>query len=445
MTQASEHDVVGTADGASPSVAIKATPAGGPWTPAARTHGPTYDVAFVPGVGHVDYYCGASESIYQIARHMSNPPLVIASGPHGLALRLLREGLPVAVLPFDPSRLQGFRVAPLWGKASVGLAALSYAVRLACLLRRVRARVAYVSNHAAIVAPLGVRLAGARLVTGIRGSDGKVGRWAGVLRWSHRVVVLSREMGENLLRGVPRRLAAALEPRISVIYNGIDFCRRDPSAQAIREARGALGASGEDAVVLYVAAFRPWKGQLEFLRDVLPRIPESARSGRRFRYAFLGSSTSSEDAPYEAACRDAARTSKASERIRFLGFREDPWPWYAASDIVVLASRHEGMSRAIAEAMASGRPVVAYDVCSARELLGPGAGVVVPQGDSRAMAAAIADLADRPDLGRAMGETGARFARAHLDIRAVTSAYEALFRGLIGATGEGRVTSPCDA
>lgn len=404
-----------------------------------------HDVVFVPGVGHLDYHCGASESVREIARHMSPPPLIVTSGPYGLTRRLLGEGLPVRVLAFDPSRLQGLRASPPWRKAAVGFAALGYAVRLARILRRVRARVVYATNHAAIMAPLGARLAGARLVTGIRGSDGRIGRWAPMLRLSDRLVVLSSEMRENLLRSVPRGLARALEPRISVIYNGVSFDRADPSPEAIRDARGALGASDEDAVVLYVAAFRAWKGQLRFIRDVVPRVPERARSGTRLRYAFLGSSTSPEDAPYEAACREAARNSRASERIRFLGFREDPWPWYAASDIVALASEHEGMSRAIIEAMASGKPVVAYDVCSARELLRCGAGVVVPKGEAAAMACAIANLADRPGIARAMGEAGARFALEHLEIGAVARAYEQLFRSLIRTAGDERGNPPCGA
>ncbi|MGQ9592121.1 MAG: glycosyltransferase family 4 protein [Planctomycetota bacterium] len=404
-----------------------------------------YDVVFVTGAGHLDYYCGMSESIREIARHIRVPSLVVTGGPYGLTRRLLREGLAVRVLPFDQSWFRGLWASPCWRKATVGFAALGYAVRLAHLLRLVGARVVYATNDAAILAPLGARLAGARLVTGIRGSDGKIGRWAPILRLSDRVVVLSREMRENLLRSLPSGLAKALEPRISVIYNGVSFGRVDPSPEAIRAARRAMGASDEDAVVLYVAAFRAWKGQLRFIRDVVPRIPERARSGMRILYAFLGSSTSPEDARYEAACREAARDSKASERIRFLGFREDPWPWYAASDIVALASEHEGMSRAIIEAMASGKPVVACDVCSARELLGCGAGLVVPRGETAAMARAIADLADRPEVARAMGEAGARFAREHLEIGGVARAYEQLFRSLIRTAGDGRRYPSCGA
>ena len=57
---------------------------------------------------------------------------------------------------------------------------------------------------------------------------------------------------------------------------------------------------------------------------------------------------------------------------KFHGFQEDPRPFYAAADCVVLPSYHEGMSNVLLEASASGRPVVTSFIPGCREALNQG-------------------------------------------------------------------------
>lgn len=47
------------------------------------------------------------------------------------------------------------------------------------------------------------------------------------------------------------------------------------------------------------------------------------------------------------------------ERVRFLGFCENPWQWYAGADVFLLSSRWEGMPNAALEALACGTKVIA--------------------------------------------------------------------------------------
>jgi glycosyltransferase involved in cell wall biosynthesis len=47
------------------------------------------------------------------------------------------------------------------------------------------------------------------------------------------------------------------------------------------------------------------------------------------------------------------------DRVRFLGFCNNPWQWYAGADAFLLPSRWEGMSNAALEALACGAPVIA--------------------------------------------------------------------------------------
>ena len=48
-----------------------------------------------------------------------------------------------------------------------------------------------------------------------------------------------------------------------------------------------------------------------------------------------------------------------SERIKFVGFCNNPWQWYAGADVFLLPSRWEGMPNVVLEALACGTPVIA--------------------------------------------------------------------------------------
>lgn len=68
----------------------------------------------------------------------------------------------------------------------------------------------------------------------------------------------------------------------------------------------------------------------------------------------------------------------------------DPRDWVAAADVVVLPSRWEGMSLAMLEAMAASRSVVITAVAGSEVVAKAEAGAVVPVGNDRELAAAVA-------------------------------------------------------
>ncbi len=65
------------------------------------------------------------------------------------------------------------------------------------------------------------------------------------------------------------------------------------------------------------------------------------------------------EGPQEQFLRQQAVVLGISARVRFVGFTDNPWVWFAAADAFVLSSRWEGMSNAALEALACGLPVIA--------------------------------------------------------------------------------------
>ena len=59
----------------------------------------------------------------------------------------------------------------------------------------------------------------------------------------------------------------------------------------------------------------------------------------------------------ELECR--AHASNLSDRVHFVGFKPDPFRWFAKADWFVLSSRMEGFGNVVVEALACGIPVIA--------------------------------------------------------------------------------------
>lgn len=105
----------------------------------------------------------------------------------------------------------------------------------------------------------------------------------------------------------------------------------------------------------------------------------------------------------------------APDRVRVEGAvpAEELAERYRRARFLVSASRYEGWPIAVAEAMASGLPVVGFDVPGMRELVRPGVdGVLVAAGDTGSLGAAIAEVWSDPEAGRRMGASGRRRALA---------------------------------
>jgi glycosyltransferase involved in cell wall biosynthesis len=112
------------------------------------------------------------------------------------------------------------------------------------------------------------------------------------------------------------------------------------------------------------------------------------------------------DADQENGPAWEALSEHVDEGVRVPGRTRDVREAYAASDIVFVPSREESFCRVAAEAMMNGIPVVASDLAPLEFLLGDGAGVLFPVGDSAAAADAIRGMVESASLRKAAGNVG---------------------------------------
>lgn len=222
------------------------------------------------------------------------------------------------------------------------------------------------------------------------------------------VFYLSNDMADRWAAIAPNAKLAC-----SVTYSVVDQQRFAP----------APPYSGDGPkVVLLSGLIWPKKGQLDFIRQISPKLAAQGIA------TWLSGDFDPSRNPYMAACAQAAEP--LGDMVRFLGFRRDVPELMARSAVIAVPSRHEGLVRAMIEAMSCARPVVSFDVCSAREILedqSGGAGVVVSYGDYDGMAAAIARFCENPDLAAAAGEKGRSTAARLFQADAVVSRYEDVY------------------
>ena len=254
-----------------------------------------------------------------------------------------------------------------------------------------------------------------RVVATLRAGDKPPWLYLGSVRRAAHLVANSREAADRLvsLHGLGRAA-------VTVIHNSLLF---PPSDVGRDDAlRASLGAGPSATVLLSVAMFRRPKGQRALL-EVAAGLPRAWD----WRLWFVG------DGPERGRCEALSGRLGLSGKVRFLGFREDPGPYYRAADMAVHASSEEALSNFLIEAQAHGLPAVACRALGIRECFIEGTtGWVVEQGDLGAFRAALARLAaDTPAQRAARSEAARAFARRSFDPGRQLREYLALLESLL--------------
>ncbi len=195
--------------------------------------------------------------------------------------------------------------------------------------------------------------------------------------------------------------------RVVVVEPGTDSAPLARRSGGDRAVRGAGAGRARALELLAVATVQPGKGH-DRLLEALAAVPCQA-----WRLTCAGSLTRH---PKAAARRRAmVRDLRLEERVSLVGDLDGPAleACYDAADVFVLATQQETYGMAVAEALARGVPVVATMTGAIPELVGDGAGLLVPVGDMPALVEALSRVLDDADLRASLAE-GARRVRHRL-------------------------------
>lgn len=196
-----------------------------------------------------------------------------------------------------------------------------------------------------------------------------------VYRRYKRIIGCSNKVSELLISYLEN------EKNIVSITNGIKLSvYRDAKAISKTE---LLKIKSGCILLTMVAGFRESKDQDTLIRAMV-NLPES------FHLGLVG------EGVRKADCERLVEELSLSERVHFLGLRNDVPGILKASDIIIMSSHYEGLSLSSIEGMASGRPFIASNVNGLKEIT-EGAGVLFEEGDASELAEKILFLINNPD------------------------------------------------
>ena len=140
------------------------------------------------------------------------------------------------------------------------------------------------------------------------------------------------------------------------------------------------------------------------------------------------------DGPERTSLEAQAVRRGVADRVRFAGWVPPARvrSLLAASTVLLVPSRSEGLGIAAIEAGAHGRPVVAARVGGLPEVVEDGVtGILVEPESPGALAEAVARLLDDPALARRMGRAARRRVRQRFSIARCADAYEELYAAVL--------------
>jgi glycosyltransferase involved in cell wall biosynthesis len=375
----------------------------------------------IAGVSHLastDAPTGAEKSLAFLAESLAargHDTAVIAPGPWCLAGRLGAAGIEVAEIPSRACWLVQ------WGPQPAVKQALRYlrwrmpdpgTRRMMVWLDRYWPEVVYVNCLPQLKGAAAARALGLPVVWHVREilPPGRRRRWFArhLARDASRIVAVSEAVAEWICD-------EGLADRVTVVRNGVDIGCRPPDAAA---SRAGLGLPIDGVLVGFLGGMAVHKGVGDSLDSIERAMVDSPEL--HFVVATYGPTAEIE------GLRGRAAASPHADRIHLISPVDDVAVLLAAVDVVVFSSIWpDSLPRVVMEAMAAGRPVVAYRTGGVPEMVADGeTGFMVAPGDLSGLTAGIVRLVGDPDLRQRLGAAAAERVRTDFSIEGHVDAME---------------------
>lgn len=233
---------------------------------------------------------------------------------------------------------------------------------------------------------------------------------------THFVVVAEAMARQYLQAGIGR------PDRFTRIFSGFPL---EPYLAARNDAslRARHGLSPDDLVVGKIARLFELKGH----DDLLAVAPSLVAECPRLKFLLVG------DGPWRQRLESKAQSLGLGSHFVFAGLvppGQVP-ELVGLMDILVHLSRREGLARALPQALAAARPVVAYDCDGAGEICLEGeTGFLVPPGDLERLKQRVLELARDGSLRERLGRRGQSLVQAWFPVQKMVDDLAALYRKL---------------
>jgi glycosyltransferase involved in cell wall biosynthesis len=213
----------------------------------------------------------------------------------------------------------------------------------------------------------------------------------------HFIVVADAMKEQHLAAGIGR------PEQYTKIFSGFKL---EPFLAANNDGqlRAKLGIAPDDFVIGKIARLFKLKGH----DDLFAIAPEMVGQNPKIKFLLIG------DGPWRGRFESLARHHGVEKHFIFAGLVPpgDVAKYAGVMDALVHLSFREGLPRALPQALAAGKPVVAYDCDGAREVCRDNeTGFLIQRGDTAALKNRLLQLAGDPLLRQRLGRRGRELVR----------------------------------
>lgn len=233
------------------------------------------------------------------------------------------------------------------------------------------------------------------------------------IRWLHaRLAAHPQVRSIVCISTATTKLFSHCRAKTTIIHNAIDTGEFDRAAVAPM-LRRELGLDDETVVFGSHGRIVPHKGYGEFVRAARlawDRLSENER--QRCRFVVIGDTPQDMRRDHLAECRALVGELGLADAFHFLGYRPDVKPYVADFDVAVVPSIYDDpLPRAVLEAMALSKPVVAFARGGIDEMIEDGSCGALVGGsppDIAGLAGAMVRYLREPALRRRHGKAARR-------------------------------------
>ena len=206
---------------------------------------------------------------------------------------------------------------------------------------------------------------------------------------------------------------------------GVDtdkFSKANALPEVQKDYETKLGISSAKFKIIFIGEMIKRKN----FKDVIEVVSILKESGCDFLLIAVG------DGILITELKDFVKQKDLNDFVIFLGYRPDIPELLAFSDALVLTSIREGLSKAVMEAMAMEKPVVAYNIRGMRDLIVDGeTGFLVPFRNVSALAEKISYLAENREIARKMGEKGRKRIEKEFSLGIISNQMKKLYNEIL--------------
>ncbi len=205
--------------------------------------------------------------------------------------------------------------------------------------------------------------------------------------------------------------------QVRVVYNGVEV-----DESPAMKAKGVHDSSYRSPTIATVGRLTPVKGHSHLLLAVRDLV----QTWRHLRVLIVGKGK------LEGVLKQEVVDLGLSENVIFTGHLEDVTGIWNLVDAFILPSLSEGMPLSLLEAMAAGVPPVATRVGGVVEAIEDGkTGLLVPPGDSQALAGSIRRLLEDRTLADEIGKSARQAVAGRFSLPRMVQAYREIYAELI--------------